>query len=149
MSWSDIVAEATCEKDEFMLDVMSENIIAFKSFPQALSHLLAIEFKSNISYEKWLALFQETLHSDSLYHTGMDTVETMAFLDLLAIRDRDPACIGLVHPFLYSKGYKALQAHRVAHVLWHSDRKVVARVIQSRCCELYDVDIHPNAVIGW
>jgi serine O-acetyltransferase len=38
--------------------------------------------------------------------------------DLLAVRDRDPACMSLPHVFLYFKGFQALQSHRVAHIWW-------------------------------
>jgi serine O-acetyltransferase len=69
-------------------------------------------------------------------------------IDLLAIRDRDPATEGLLHPFLHFKGFKALQAFRIAHVLWKLNRKDVAKVIQARTSELYAIDIHPAAVIG-
>jgi serine O-acetyltransferase len=78
----------------------------------------------------------------------MDTAEAMGLLDLIAIRERDPASDGLVNPFLNFKGFKALQSHRVAHILWHMNRKDTARAIQSRCSELFGVDIHPAAIIG-
>lgn len=68
--------------------------------------------------------------------------------DLLAIQNRDPACQSLVNAYLYFKGFKALQAHRAAHILWSAGRKDVALAIQSRCSELWSVDIHPAAHVG-
>jgi serine O-acetyltransferase len=38
--------------------------------------------------------------------------------DLLAVLDRDSATHEMYIPFLYYKGFHALQAHRVAHWLW-------------------------------
>jgi serine O-acetyltransferase len=69
-------------------------------------------------------------------------------LDLLAIVNRDPSADGLSTPFLYHKGFHALQVHRVAHRLWQQDRRGVARFLQARCNEVFAIDIHPAAQIG-
>jgi serine O-acetyltransferase len=68
--------------------------------------------------------------------------------DLIAVFERDPACKGFVQPFLYFKGFLALQTHRVSHWLWRSRREDLAFYLQSRTSELFQVDIHPAAVIG-
>ncbi|KAG8073856.1 hypothetical protein GUJ93_ZPchr0006g46262 [Zizania palustris] len=68
--------------------------------------------------------------------------------DLLAARDRDPACAKMVHCFLYYKGFLALQAHRAAHGLWSDGRTAAALLLQSRTSEVFGVDIHPGARIG-
>jgi serine O-acetyltransferase len=68
--------------------------------------------------------------------------------DMLAVLERDPACQTLLQPFLYFKGYHALQAYRLAHALWRQGRELVAFHIQSRMAELFAVDIHPAAEIG-
>jgi len=68
--------------------------------------------------------------------------------DLLAVFERDPACKGYVQPFLFFKGYLALQAYRVAHWLWMREREAMAFHLQSRVSELFQVDIHPAAVVG-
>jgi serine O-acetyltransferase len=68
--------------------------------------------------------------------------------DLRAYRERDPAARGLLQPFLYYKGFSALQAWRVAHWLWGEGREAMALHLQSRISELFQVDIHPAAEIG-
>ncbi|BAF11179.2 serine O-acetyltransferase 4 [Oryza sativa Japonica Group] len=68
--------------------------------------------------------------------------------DLVAARDRDPACAKMVHCFLYYKGFLALQAHRAAHALWSDNRRAPALLLQSRASEVFGVDIHPGARIG-
>ena len=68
--------------------------------------------------------------------------------DLRAVFERDPACKGYVQPFLYFKGFLALQTHRVGHWLWSRGREAMAFYLQSRMSELFQVDIHPAAVIG-
>jgi serine O-acetyltransferase len=62
--------------------------------------------------------------------------------------ERDPACKGYVQPFLFFKGFQALQTHRVAHWLWNQGRDTLAFYLQSRVSDQFDVDIHPAAVIG-
>src|SRR6202011_1443728 len=68
--------------------------------------------------------------------------------DLKAVFERDPACKGYVQPFLFFKGFLALQTHRVSHWLWLREREAMAFYLQSRASELFQVDIHPAAVIG-
>jgi len=73
---------------------------------------------------------------------------TDAEADLQATLERDPACRGLLQPFLFFKGFLALQTHRVANHLWKQGREVLAFHFQSRASELFGVDIHPAARIG-
>lgn len=68
--------------------------------------------------------------------------------DLQAVAERDPAIKTLLQPFLYFKGFQALQAHRVAHWLWKQGREALAFHFQSRISELFQVDIHPAARMG-
>lgn len=68
--------------------------------------------------------------------------------DLQAVQERDPAIRSLLQPFLYFKGFQALQGWRVAHWLWGEGRDTLAFHFQSRISELFQVDIHPAARIG-
>ncbi len=68
--------------------------------------------------------------------------------DLQAVFERDPACKGYVQPFLFFKGFQALQTHRVAHWLWRQGRETLAFHFQARSSELFQVDIHPAARFG-
>lgn len=68
--------------------------------------------------------------------------------DLQAVFERDPACKGYVQPFLFFKGFLALQSHRVAHHLWSRGRETLAHHLQSRVSELFQIDIHPGARFG-
>ena len=76
--------------------------------------------------------------------TIIDKVEA----DLRAVFERDPACKGYVQPFLFFKGFLALQTHRVAHWLWTEGREMMALYLQSRMSEIFQVDIHPATRIG-
>ena len=67
-------------------------------------------------------------------------------VDGAAVFDRDPACNSYLEPFLYFKGFQALQAYRVAHWLWENGRKALAlylQIIQQRQADLGD---HPDSI---
>ena len=75
-------------------------------------------------------------------------IVTAAEADLQAVEERDPAIKSLLQPFLYFKGFQAIQAHRVSHWLWTQGRETLAFHFQSRMSELFQVDIHPAAQLG-
>src|ERR1700754_2560601 len=68
--------------------------------------------------------------------------------DLAAVYDRDPACKRLVEPFLYFKGFHALETQRFANRLWQAGRKDFALYLQSQSSRVFNIDIHPAAKIG-
>ncbi|WP_149538030.1 serine O-acetyltransferase [Siccirubricoccus phaeus] len=69
--------------------------------------------------------------------------------DLLAIGARDPAAAaGLLTPFLYYKGFHALQLHRVAHWLWGRERRALAYFLQAQAARGLGIDLHPAARFG-
>ena len=68
--------------------------------------------------------------------------------DLNAILDRDSACHELYIPFLYFKGFQALQIHRIGHWLWTHDRQPLALFLQSQMSRQFGIDIHPAARFG-
>ena len=68
--------------------------------------------------------------------------------DITAVIDRDPACDRFIEPFLYFKGYHAIQTHRLAHWLWGRHKTDLALYLQSRSSDVFQTDIHPAARIG-
>ena len=68
--------------------------------------------------------------------------------DLIAVRERDPACERLIEPLLYFKGFHGLQAHRFAHLLWQQGRRDFALYLQSQASRVFSMDINPAAKIG-
>ncbi len=68
--------------------------------------------------------------------------------DLVAVYDRDPAVSRFIDALLYFKGFHALQAHRLAHWLYHNGRRDFAYYIQSRSSAEFQTDINPAAKIG-
>jgi len=68
--------------------------------------------------------------------------------DIMAVADRDPACMRLMEPLLYFKGFHALQTYRLAHALLRSGRRDFALYLQSRASSVFQADINPAARIG-
>jgi len=68
--------------------------------------------------------------------------------DLCAVMERDSACHELYIPFLYFKGFHALETYRVAHWLWQQGRESLALFFQNRMSSEFAVDIHPAAELG-
>lgn len=68
--------------------------------------------------------------------------------DLQAVHERDSACPDCAAPFLFFKGFHALQAYRVAHWLWGEQREELALFMQNRISSEFGVDIHPAARLG-
>ncbi|MBK8771964.1 MAG: serine O-acetyltransferase [Rhizobiales bacterium] len=118
------------------------SLLAHDSFESALIHRLAQRLGS------------ADLGSDTIVNAFQDAVEAepdiglSARADLTATFDRDPACHRYIDPFLYFKGYQALQTHRMAHRLWEMGRKDFAYFLQSRSSLISSLDIHPAARIG-
>lgn len=71
-----------------------------------------------------------------------------AAADIVASYTRDPACPDLSTPFLFFKGFHALQAHRIAHWLWHCERRTLAQFFQNQISVTLGVDMHPAARVG-
>ena len=126
---------------------LDKYILSQPSFGDALITLISHQLAGDISQSSWS---QELQSLPSLAYSESDgvSIEEVCLSDLVCIQRRDPACSGLVLPFLNYKGFKALANHRLAHVLWSQGRLDLAQTIQSKCSELYNVDIHPAACIG-
>jgi serine O-acetyltransferase len=84
---------------------------------------------------------------DEAFEADPDIVKA-AEADLKAVYERDPACKGYLQPFLFFKGFHALQSHRLSHWLWTRGRETLAFYLQSRMSEIFQVDINPAAKIG-
>src|SRR5690625_7350485 len=68
--------------------------------------------------------------------------------DLRAVHERDSACGSATTPFLYFKGFHALQAYRVTQWLSQRGRRSLALFLQIQTSVVFSVDIHPAARIG-
>ncbi len=129
-------------KEESLRRFLDAAVTSHDDFASALSGLLAEKLADRaMSYEELGSLALSALADDTV-------IATSAAADLVAIRTRDPAAESYLAPFLYYKGFHALQWQRVGHWLWRHDRRDLARYLQSRVSEAFAVDIHPAVPIG-
>lgn len=118
------------------------SVINHDSFESALAFHIATELNSStVSGIMLNDLFVEILANEA-------QIAIAALADINAYYERDPACDNYCRPFLFFKGFLAVQAQRFAHYLWQHDRRSMARYIQHQVSALYDVDIHPAARLG-
>jgi len=115
---------------------------AATDFNAALAALLSRQlFDGTPNGELMAQLMQHVLHR-------APWICEAAAADLEAFYERDPACQGYLQVFFFSKGFAALQAHRIGHTLWLREQCLSALLLQARCALVYSVDIHPAARLG-
>lgn len=76
------------------------------------------------------------------------TIRQMFREDVRAAMDRDPAATSRFVVFSTSAGLHAIWFHRLAHHLWTSGHKVMARFVAYWSRSMTGVEIHPAAKIG-
>ncbi|MCF6343921.1 MAG: serine O-acetyltransferase [Devosiaceae bacterium] len=142
--WSSIrqEAEEIVKNEPTLASFIISNILNHDSFESALSHRLAQR------------LDHLDLSADLIRQTFNDILEKFnkaayaARVDIVATKERDPACHRLIEPFLYYKGYQAIQTHRIAHELYKLGRIDIAYYLQSRSSQTFQVDINPAVIMG-
>src|SRR3954453_19008777 len=135
-------AEAAGQKEAALASLLAAVILNHKSLGGALSYQLA----RKLGDQELRAMSVREI-AEEAYASDPGLVE-IAEADLKAVFERDPACKGYVQPFLFFKGFLALQTQRVANWLWTEGRETLALYLQSRMSELFQVDIHPATRIG-
>jgi serine O-acetyltransferase len=142
--WEQIQAEAGREADgePMLASFLHAAVLRHATLEAGLSVILANKLQTP---EVPAILFRDLVHEAFV---ADPSICASIRADLLAARTRDPAARGYAQPFLYFKGFHALQAYRVAHWLWKSGRCGLAVHLQSRISEAFGVDIHPAARIG-
>lgn len=142
--WTAIRAEAWSEEDRepYFNKFLSEVILKSRRLEDALSLILMRKLATECLSPELLRSSIHKAFSDS------PTIGPAIRRDLHAIRDRDPASQSFLMPFLFFKGFQALQAHRVANWSWGQGRQMFALHLQNRVSEVFGVDIHPAATIG-
>ncbi len=143
--WATLQDEARdfAQNERVLSSLLYGCIIHQESFCRALASHLA----EKLATPELPALHLRTLFLDS--YRRDDHIVDAAIQDLVAVRERDPACLSYLQCFLYFKGFMALQTYRVAHGFWGQGRKLMAYHLQSRSSELFSVDIHPAAKFGY
>lgn len=117
-------------------------VLAHEDYGAALAALLARKLGGpDMSAERLEDLVRTASADDpELIQSGI--------ADLMAVLSRDPAANSYLTPFLYYKGFHALQWHRISHWLWQHRRRDIAHFLQNRISEVFAVDIHPAVPVG-
>lgn len=142
--WSTLRIEAAtaAAEEPILASLLNATILNHSSFADALSYQLAQKLGgSDMNALQIREVCAAAFATDP-------SIVASAEADVRVVRMRDPACRSYVQPFLYYKGFSALQAHRVAHHLWTAGREMLAFHLQSRVAELLQLDIHPAAKLG-
>jgi len=130
--------------EPMMAGFFDSMILSHQSFTDSLAWILASRLGSNDEKmrDELNLVFKKCLAADS-------EIEDAVKADLLAVVDRDPAVEGSPRiPFLYFKGFHALEIYRISHSLYKAGQTDMALRLQSLCSEKLQVDIHPAARIG-
>ncbi|MDF1832857.1 MAG: serine O-acetyltransferase [Porticoccaceae bacterium] len=142
--WQQLVNEVsvTARHEPVLAGFLHATILNHHDLAAALSFHLANKLHSDITPALLVReVFDDAFNSDP-------TIIDNARCDIIAIYERDSASHDFSTPFLYYKGFHALTAYRVAHWLWHNQRRPLALVLQNRISVVLGVDIHPAAKIG-
>jgi serine O-acetyltransferase len=142
--WEQILSEARheAEREPVLVSFLFASVLRHRKMEDALGVILANKLQTpEVPAILLRDLIGEALTQDVLIRASIRA-------DLLAARTRDPAAHGYVQPFLYYKGFHAIQSYRVAHWLWGRGRHTLAVHLQNRISEAFGVDVHPAARIG-
>lgn len=129
------------QREPLLVSFLYSTILNHNSLESSLAFLLANRLQSPAMMisTQLQSLILESLQ-DPFFRRSLRA-------DMMAVRDRDPACHCLPDVFLYFKGFHALQSYRVAHTLFCANKTVLARYLQSQVSQIFQIDIHPNATL--
>ena len=142
--WDRIRHEASqiVESEPLLGGLVHTSLLHHKSLEKALAYRMSVKLASREMSEQILREIADEAYADD------PSIGCAARADIVAVFDRDPACVTLTQPILYFKGFQALQCFRVANWLWRRGQKHLAYFVQMRVSETFGIDIHPAAKIG-
>lgn len=100
-------------------------------------------FSETVSHLKYLLMATTNKDIDVIKE-----LKDILDLDTEAIYNNDPAAESKEEIKQFYPGYKAIVFHRVAHLLYECNNKVIARGISEYAHSITGIDIHPGARIG-
>jgi len=142
--WQRLREEASeaLAKAPMLAPLFVTSILDRASFESAVFHRISQRLKSDVVSQDLLAdTFARAAAADP-------AIPRAVRADIAAVVERDPACARFIEPFLYFKGFHAIQTHRLAHWLWQGGERDFALYLQSRSSDVFQTDIHPAAPFG-
>ena len=135
-------AEDLARREPTMRAILEGQFVSASDNVDVVAQVLAARLSvAKIDFGVLCALFRDVLRGDPEL---MNTIGA----DLIAVRERDPACRTYLHALLNLKGFQGLQTHRIANRLWYSGRTEIASWLSSLASLVFGPDIHPAAEIG-
>ena len=135
-------AAKLAETDPALAPLLSSVIQPSKNLSEAIARLLSEKLATkHLPEGLLLQLFAD-------FAGAVADLENVIERDMRAVAEHDPAARDWVAPFLFFKGFHALESYRLAHYLWNADRQHLSLFLQNRISDLFAVDIHPAARIG-
>lgn len=135
-------AQVGAANEQFLASELYASVLTHAEMEEAVSVVLANKLGTGyMQATQWFELLMEYFvkDRDSRRHLR---------LDLSSVMERDPASKHAVGVLLFSKGFHAVQSHRLAHWLWTTGKVHMAAYLQSMNSSRFGVDIHPAAKIG-
>lgn len=142
--WQTIREETEIEvrNEPILASFLHSSILNHDTLEAALSFLLASKLDSPATPSIVLReVIDQALAADPQIGVAIRA-------DIRAVFERDSACDRFSEPFLYFKGFQAIQSYRIAHWLWKNERKALALHFQYLISVNFGVDIHPAAKLG-
>ena len=142
--WLLLRAEAlrAAEREALLREFLGVAVLRHGGFAAALAVLLARKLAERFMPAERLEDLARAAFAEQ------PAIVAAAVADLSAIRSRDPAAESYLTPFLYYKGFHALEWHRIGHWLWRDGRRDLAHFLQNRVTEVFSIDIHPAVPVG-
>lgn len=142
--WHNIIVEARLliESEPILSKFLYTTLLQHNNFKDALMYILSKKLgNSDINSIDLMRILENIYKSDS-------NIVISAANDIYAVRMHDPSVSKYITPFLYLKGFHALQAYRIIHWLWHHNHLELAMYFYNYVVTVFNVDIHPAAEIG-
>ena len=135
-------AEEALKQAPMLAPLFQTAILHRPSFEAAVFYRVASRLKNDVVSLELLT------HTFDRASTAECKIGQALRADIAAVVERDPACERFIEPFLYFKGFHAIQTHRLAHWLWNNGERDFALYLQSRSSDVFQTDIHPAARFG-
>lgn len=142
--WLRIQSEAreVYDREPYMRHLIEDVVLSKQSLEDSICMRLSRKFGRFAGTEKDIQMtFRDAFDQDP-------NIGIRVRADIEAIHERDPACKDYLSPLLFFKGFQALTAYRISHLLWKQDRQHLALYLQSLISEAFGADIHPAARFG-
>lgn len=142
--WDKIIHEAkiASKEEPILSNFYDENILKHQKLSSSLSYILSTKLSTSMVSKNSIENIFNAIYLDDFFM--LNTV----IKDLKAILQRDPVSNNYLVPFLYFKGFHALQSYRISHYLWNKKKYSLSTYLHSRISTIFAVDIHPAASIG-